>query len=117
MGLRASLSRELRTVREILSGRHVPALPEKNAIPADIGLRLVFPEAVDTPEKKVIYALYKEGDQCLCNLKLLTGLPQDLLTGALRTLSKSGPVKKEKLPPGLPGDGNPMYSFSLRKSP
>jgi hypothetical protein len=70
----------------------------KNAVPRDIGLQLDFPESVSDTKHKVLYALWKEGEQCYCNLRLLTGLSEQDIRPAIRGLIDAGQVEKFPAP-------------------
>ncbi len=57
----------------------------RHRLPRDIPLTLDFRE-IPQPELKILNALWREGDQCFCNLKILTELQEDTLREALRGL-------------------------------
>ncbi len=58
----------------------------KCKIPKDTGLSLRFPDRIYSRERKILYALWKEGIQPYANLLLLTGLSKDELNGTLKNL-------------------------------
>lgn len=60
-------------------------------------LKMRFPEGIRTDEETVIYTLWRSGEQCYCNLRLLTNLPEERLKNVLRSLRDQGRVEKHYL--------------------
>ena len=71
----------------------VPVFPNDGEDP------LVFPAILDTPEKKVIYALHARGQQPYEYLCLETQIPPRVLDPALNGLVKRGAIMKRFLGP------------------
>lgn len=66
----------------------------KHSVPKDIRIQLEYPTEIASAENKVIYSLWKEGDQSFCNLQLLLGISQDQLETTLNTLLRKKRVLK-----------------------
>jgi hypothetical protein len=113
MGLRS----ETRTLFKALRG-NVGAndfvFPHGRAlrVPRDIPLRLRFPKPIESPEHKVIYTLWREGEQCYCNLRILTGLSEAEIRPALRKLLDNKRVVRKQAPAPSEYDEE-MSSFTL----
>jgi len=96
---------------------------QKATIPNDIGLQLNFPEFIHSPENKIIYTLWREGDQSFCNLAILTGLTGGKFKNALKALRQKGKVvgnikaiySSPKNPKTISNLENQTVSFSLRQ--
>lgn len=87
---------------------------QRQTIPNDISLQLDFPVAISTPYEKLLYSLRREGEQCYCNLRVLTGLSESEIRPALRQLLEEKRVRKTVLPsPPLPGVTDEMSRFLL----
>lgn len=56
-------------------------------------VRIAFPDAVSTPAERVLFALWKEGEQSYVRLMLRTGLRRDEFDGALNELEEHGRVQ------------------------
>lgn len=80
---------------------HVPVFPNDGEDP------LVFPPLLDTPEKKVIYALWARGQQPYEHLCLETQIPPGELDLALKSLVTRGRVEQRFLGPGTSPDPGP----------
>ena len=84
------------------------------SLPKSVGLRMYFPDGVETAEQKVVFSLWMSGgDQCFCNLMLLTGLEEEELRGAIRDLKQSARVTT-KLLPTADGDDLKLTRVLLR---
>ncbi|MEJ2455564.1 MAG: hypothetical protein P8103_15605 [Candidatus Thiodiazotropha sp.] len=91
-----------------------PKETTKTTIPNDIGLQLDFPESVQSPEEKVLYALWREGDQSLSSTFLLTGLPTNELKAAVEKLSSENRIILKRVSTSS-GEGLSFWSYlSLR---
>ncbi len=66
----------------------------KNSNSKSIGIQLEFPDEITSTENKVIYSLWREGDQSFYNLQLLVGISQDHLDTTLNTLLRKKRVLK-----------------------
>lgn len=66
----------------------------KNGVSKGIGIQLEFPKEITSAENKVIYSLWREGDQSFYNLQLLVGISQDQLDTTLTTLLRKKRVLK-----------------------
>lgn len=81
-------------------------------------LQLRFPSDLERTVvpavSKVVHALWHEGEQCYCNLKLLTGLPRAELNDALHRLLEIGWIERHEaaIPPGL-AETDDMSRFVL----
>ena len=64
--------------------------------PNDVELALKFPPGISSAEEKVLYALWHEGDQCFCNLRILTGLSDAELRRTLSRLVNQSRVVERK---------------------
>ncbi len=73
-----------------------PSKPRLN-LPNDIDLQLDFPESITSAPNKVLYTLWKEGDQNHSNLLLLTGLSNEELRSTLGVLISNKKVITNKL--------------------
>lgn len=67
----------------------------RHRLPRDIPLALDFRE-IPQPELRILNTLWREGDQCFCNLKILTELQEDPLREALRGLLPEDLVENER---------------------
>lgn len=77
-------------------------------------LSIQFPSGIETPDRKVIYALRKEGAQPYENLLLLTELPKSQIDSALQDLVEQNRVKKKDLPAPF-GETTPLFSLSRQR--
>ena len=86
----------------------------RGRIPYDSPLQIAFPRRIEEPEAKVIYALWREGDQPFCNLHLLTNFSRSELKRAINKLTAENRLRKNSaLGPELLGEE--MATFSLIK--
>jgi|SRR5579872_3495110 len=53
----------------------------------DKPVHLSFPRGVQSDEHKVLYALWREGGQCIANIEVLTDIPADGVTKAVARLA------------------------------
>lgn len=101
-------------IGKLKKGDYVGPTRHAFTVPDDIRLSIHFPPGVDDPYAKVVYALRREGQQCYCNLRMLTGLKPKEFKKALRELIDDGRVDKESFPQALDGLDDEMTCFSLR---
>lgn len=76
---------------------YIGPLSERSAYPRDIGIHLSFPGEVETPEEKIRYTLWKEGQQSFINLLLLTGLPTSQLRSAMDHLIQTNTIREQNV--------------------
>lgn len=65
---------------------------QARAFPNDIELELFFPREIQDEEQKIIYTLWREGEQSYSNLLLLTGVSEEDLSPILRKLQREGRI-------------------------
>lgn len=99
---------------ELKAKDYIPPKTWRLRIPNDIGLSLDFPEQVNTPRDRLLYTLWREGEQCYCNLRILTGLNEEKIREALKSLRDEGRIRRRKVPgPAGFEKTDEMSSFSL----
>ena len=74
-----------------------PDTVEKVIIPRDTGLDLEFPSEAQDPQNRIIYALWKEGEQPFSNLVLLSGLGYQQAKGAVNSLLEQNRIQQRNL--------------------
>ena len=106
----------VKAVRGQLEGAdYVGPTLRRSRIPRDIPLQLQFPSQIASPTEKVVYSLWHEGEQCYCNLRMLTGLSESELHEAIVSLLRSDQIVRITMdgPASLPGRFAELSRFRL----
>lgn len=71
---------------------------------------LCFPDSVETSHQKILYALWREGAQCIASIAMLTSMSTTEVTDVVKQLAAKGRVTVDD--PQL----NPLTMCSLSKA-